>query len=135
MISPTAINNIIMDLFHNQYFDYYITNKADPSSSLLTFRKHKLLRHTHSHSHQSFLSTIDEYECTTALCSTNDFETTTFLYTDEDDEDDKNEGGNNIQHICNIIMIYLIMILIIGGTAIIATEKGIESMMVDIIPF
>jgi len=112
---------MIMELlFHNQYFDYCL-RLVKKEDSLPTFREHnRLIRH---HIHQSFLSTIDEYEC-----SNNDDETTTYT---EDDEDSIN-NSNKVVIFCNIIMVYLIMILIIGGTAIIATEKGIESMMVDI---
>ena len=36
-----------------------------------------------------------------------------------------------VNNICDIILVFLLIILILGGTAIIATEKGIESMMVE----
>jgi hypothetical protein len=57
-----------MDLFHSQYFDYF-HRRVKKEDSLPTFRKQNRLHHL---IHQSFLSTVDEYEC-----SNNDYETTT----------------------------------------------------------
>jgi hypothetical protein len=129
-MSPSIIatNNVIKDLFHNQFFDYCLrfvaVKKEYSSSSLPTFSKQHQQNNNNNrlrsrnNSNQSFLSTIDElYEC-----SNNNVE--------NDDDEGEDNGTININNsICNIIMIYLIMILIIGGTAIIATERGIESMM------
>ena len=97
------------------------------------------------HDSNSFLSTIDEHnenENTNIdeSIESNEFEYE-YDYLDYDDDYNDNIKCNNnnnnnvsiIEGVMNIIMIYSIIIIILGGTAIIAFEKGIESMMVDIL--
>jgi hypothetical protein len=54
--------------------------------------------------------------------------------TADNDNDDKCKFiKNKVLVVYNIVMVYMIMFIIIGGTALIATERGIESMMPDYI--
>ena len=97
------------------------------------------------HNSNSFLSTIDEHnenENTNIdeSIESNEFEYEYDYLNYDDDYNDNikcnNNNNNNvsiIEGVMNIIMIYSIIIIILGGTAIIAFEKGIESMMVDIL--
>ena len=71
----------------------------------------------------------------------NEYESSGYEYEYHDDkviDNNNNNYYNNynviidvVNNICDIILVFLLIILILGGTAIIATEKGIESMMVD----
>ena len=92
------------------------------SSAPPTFNKnYSRLR---AHSHNSFLSTIDE----------NGYDNDDNTSSEEATNTNKvNNNKNNVVNFLNIITIYVIMMIIIGGTAIIATEKGTESMMEDIL--
>jgi hypothetical protein len=133
-----TLNLIMMTIFpQNQYFDYCrdhllsyrheatATATATTNNNniiLPTFNKnYSPLR---AHSHHSFLSKIDE----------NGYDNDDNTSSEEATNTNKvNNNKNNVVNFLNIITIYVIMMIIIGGTAIIATEKGTESMMVDIL--
>ena len=117
-------------------------------SSLKKQKYHRRRSLGSCHNSNSFLSTIDEHnenENTNIDESIegNEFEYEYEYHDYDDDYNDNNIKCNNnnnnnnnvsiIEGVMNIIMIYSIIIIILGGTAIIAFEKGIESMMVDIL--
>ena len=114
-------------------------------SSLKKQTKYHRRRSLGGHDSNSFLSTIDENEsneCNEIKNNEDDYEyeyhNYDVDYNDNNNNDNKCNNNNNnnvsiIEGVMNIIMIYSIIIIILGGTAIIAFEKGIESMMVDIL--
>jgi len=114
-------------------------------SSLKKQKYHRRRSLGSCHDSKSFLSTIDENESNECNEIKNNEDAYEYEYHDYDvdyndnnNNDNKCNSNNNnnvsiIEGVMNIIMIYSIIIIILGGTAIIAFEKGIESMMVDIL--
>ena len=111
------------------------------------YHRRRSLGSCHTGNSTSFLSTIDEHNENENTNIDESIESNEFEYEydyldyDDDYNDNNNKCNNNnnnnnvsiIEGVMNIIMIYSIIIIILGGTAIIAFEKGIESMMVDIL--